>query len=473
MEGIKFFIVDFCSARALISRLDEILKDSSCQTFKIQPEFGHVQDETSLAVELAQKISAFAPDLIFLMLSPQRLPLAEVLFHAMREEQGLKVPVLAVADGGQPEDMLAVLRYGAADFITPPLQATDILPRIWRLLEPVPEEANITQRLKTKLGLKKIIGRNPHFLEMLERIPQLAQYDTGILVSGETGTGKELCARAIHYLGPRAPSPFVPVNCGAIPLELVENELFGHERGAFTGADQAKNGLFTEAHRGTIFLDEIDCLPPLAQIKLLRVLQEKEYRPLGATRMKKVDVRVIAATNIELEQAVGEGKFRQDLYYRLSIILIPLMPLRERAEDIPLLARHFLGQFAVKFNKPVKDFSPSAFQKLALHRWPGNVRELEHVVERAVILSRQETIQTDDIILSNLEASRGYESFQESKARMIAQFEKDYLHMILQAHQGNISRAAQSAKKNRRAFWELIRRHRIDVYQFKNMGTPG
>jgi DNA-binding NtrC family response regulator len=277
-----------------------------------------------------------------------------------------------------------------------------------------------------------------------------------------------LYARAIHYGSVRAGRPFMPVNCGAIPAELVENELFGHERGAFTSAATLQTGLIEEANGGTLFLDEIDCLPVFAQVKLLRFLQEKEYRPLGSSKIRRADVRIIAASNLNLEEAVANGKVRQDLYYRLNIISLILPPLRERREDIPLLAHYFLARYASELDKEVHEFSAEALQLLMVHHWPGNVRELEHVVERAVVLSESSTLQPHDLVISTPAVrNNGQESLQEAKAKEIARFERDYIQGLLSACKGNITRAAQVAKKNRRAFWQLIQKHQIDVARFK------
>ncbi len=319
-----------------------------------------------------------------------------------------------------------------------------------RLQRQVRESEIVTQALKEKLGLRQLIGESPAFLAEIRKIPVMARCDVSVLISGETGTGKEVCARAIHYLGPRAHNPFVPVNCGATPAELVENELFGHERGAFTDASTSQCGLIHEAEGGTLFLDEVDSLPALAQVKLLRFLQEKEYRRLGSTKTYQANVRIIVATNSDLEETVRTGKLRRDLYYRLNVLLLPLPPLRERREDIPLLARHFLAKYAAKFSKQVMDFSADAMPALMLYDWPGNVRELEHIVERAVVLSEQAVIHKADIVLPHIETPACQDSFQEAKAKVVAQFEKTYIQDLLRAHQGNITKAAQAAQKNRR-----------------------
>ena len=340
--------------------------------------------------------------------------------------------------------------------------------RVLRLRQHPAEEDALPQPSEEKSGLPQLLGESPAFLAEIRKIPLLAQCDVNVLISGETGTGKELCARAIHYLSPRAGRPFIAVNCGAIPVELVENELFGHERGAFTDASTAQGGLIHEAEGGTLFLDEIACLPLLAQVKLLRFLQDKEYRRLGSTKTQQGDVRVVAAMNIDLEEAVREGKLRQDLYYRLNIIPLVLPPLRERREDIPLLARYFLAKYAARLNKDVTDCSPDVMQLLVLYEWPGNVRELEHTIERAVVLSEQAVIHKADIILPRVAAAAHQDSFQEAKAKVIARFERTYIQGLLLAHQGNITKAARAAQKNRRAFWQLMRKHLIDAHSFKS-----
>lgn len=466
MKEAKIFLLDLNPAGGLSRTLRRILESPLNLGIQLRHEVVPFIEPAFSGIDLSSIISRFNPDLIFLVLSGGHLKQTDALFQSMGREPW-ELPIIAVIEECQPDQMLALLKLGAADFITPPLKAIDVLPRLWRLLEQTRRSGILTHRLKEKLGLNQFVGESAAFLALVRKIPLVAKCDATILISGETGTGKELCARAIHYLGPRMGKPFVPVDCGAIPTELMENELFGHVRGAFTGASSSQAGLIHEAEGGTLFLDDIDCLPLSAQVKLLRLIQEKEYRGLGSPKVRQADVRIIAATNLDLGEVVRKGQFRQDLYYRLNIIPLILPPLRERREDIPLLACHFIDKYAAEFNNRVTGFTSEAMQRLVLYEWPGNVRELEYVVERAVLLSEQAVIRGADIVLPDQKATESRESFKEAKVKIIAQFEKSYLQGLLLAHQGNISKAAQAAQKNRRAFWQLIRKHRIDVRSFK------
>lgn len=404
------------------------------------------------------------PSLIFLILPRNEFAAGAALIQSLLQLRPESSVIVVIEECG-PSETLDLLQMGASDFITPPLRISDVLPRAWHLLNQLNCE-RVVHSLKEKVGLKLLVGKTENFLAQLKKIPLIAKCDSHVLITGETGTGKEMCARAIHYLSPRAQQPFVPVNCGAIPVDLVENELFGHERGAFTGANEARHGVIEEAKEGTLFLDEIDCLPLLAQVKLLRFIQEKEYRKLGSSRVSRIDVRVIVASNISLEEAVRKGHMRQDLYYRLNVVSITMPSLRERREDTALLAHHFLEKYADKFHKNVSTISSEAVQKLINYDWPGNIRELEHTIERAVIFCESTVLGDRDIVLP-VPARRVAESFQQAKARMVAHFEKDYVQRLLICYDGNISRAAQAARKNRRAFWELIRKHHINVHHFK------
>ena len=404
--------------------------------------------------------------LIFLLLPPGHAAPGGALIQTIRKDQP-DLPVIAVVDQLGATETLELFRMGASDLITLPLRRGDTLPRVWRLLEQQERRKSVVHTLVERIRLKLMVGQAPNFLAEIKKIPLIARCDSRVLISGETGTGKEMCARAIHYLSPRKSGPFVSVNCGAIPTELVENELFGHERGAFTGANTSKQGLIQEAEAGTIFLDEIDCLPPMSQVKLLRFLQEKEYRRLGSSKTRQADVRVLAATNAPLEEALHSGRIRQDLYYRLNVFSISLPPLRERRSDIPTLVQHFIAKYSTEGNQRTIRISAAALQKLVFYDWPGNVRELEHTIERAVMFCETGTLVEADIVLPVQRRWSPAESFQKAKAKVIEQFEKEYIQNLLLSYGGNISRAAQAANKNRRAFWELIRKHRLDVQTFK------
>jgi DNA-binding NtrC family response regulator len=399
-------------------------------------------------------------DIIVLCLQSTRREWAEAIMVAVGETGG--VPTLVIlADGAEPKTICELLDCGAEDFITAPVRAGDLLPRLWRLRQAGLEETVLKRTLTEKQGLSEFVGESGALLSAIERIPAVAKCDVSVMLTGETGTGKELCARAIHYLSGRADGPFVPLNCGAIPVELVENELFGHEQGAYTGANSSATGLLLSADGGTVLLDEVDSLPLAAQVKLLRFLQERQFQPLGSRKTCTADIRIIAASNIDLEEATRTGQFRRDLFYRLNVIPIHLPPLRERREDIPLLARHFLQKYAWKFGKTVSAFGPGAMYKLMAYDWPGNVRELENMIERAVVLSPRSVLQGTDLALPVLSPSDTFETFRELKARTIEQFERNYLQQVLLAHEGNITRASEAAGKDRRAFWELMRKHNL------------
>jgi len=405
------------------------------------------------------------PDLVVLIASDSSLSHRAHLLKSVNETAG-EIPLILAIEPCQSAEVIELLQLGASDFIVSPFQAQEVLTRAWRLLRTIEAHPKCVSSAPQP-GLNKIIGESPAFLAQLRRIPVISKCEANVLIGGETGTGKELYARAIHYSSTRAGKPFMPVNCGAIPTELVENELFGHQRGAFTSAATLQPGLIEEANGGTLFLDEIDCLPLSAQVKLLRFLQEKEYRPLGSAKVRRADVRIIAASNLNLEEAVGTGKVRQDLFYRLNIISLLLPPLRDRREDIALLSRHFLHKYSAEFDKEVEDLSDEALNKLMVHNWPGNVRELEHVIERAIVMCEGPRIQMTDIVLSTTEAQPPQQSLQEAKAQEIARFERNYIQGLLSACKGNITRAAQVARKNRRAFWQLIQKYEIDVAKFK------
>lgn len=456
---------------------------SACLKNLIWAEFGeavvlrHEQPEHGHAVPLATAFHAarqsFGPDLMLLLLGAGEPCDAEALVsvpQVARVGQSLVV----VADAEERTILQRFLELGVRDFLLPPLRPLDVRLRLRHLLSAQHREAMEFVRMRKRVGLAQLVGESPALLTQVRKIPLLAECEATVLITGETGTGKELCARALHYLSCRSGQPFVPVNCGAIPVELVENELFGHAAGAFTGAGAAQPGLIRQAEGGTLFLDEVDSLPLAAQVKLLRFLQDKEFRPLGARASERANVRVVAASNARLEAAVKERRLREDLYYRLNILHLALPPLRERPEDIPLLARHFLAHYAAEFGRPAREFAPGALRKLAQHGWPGNVRELENAIAHSVALSRQTILGAGDLDLPVAEeAGLPGESFRQLKARIVQEFERSYLSALLARHHGNIAQAARAAQKNRRAFFQLMRKHRIRVERPPGTGPGG
>jgi two-component system, NtrC family, response regulator GlrR len=367
-------------------------------------------------------------------------------------------------DANEISELLAI---GAADSISQNADITEVINKTEYLIQQKNEHSNFINDIRKKHILRKIVGKSPLFVAELEKLPIYAEYDVSVLILGETGTGKELIARSLHYLSPRTEKPFVPINCGAIPSELVENELFGHEKGAYTSATFSQKGLIKEANGGTLFLDEIDSLSLNSQVKLLRFLQDKEYRSLGSAKLHKADIRIIAASNSNLEQLSSEGKFRLDLFYRLNVMQILLPSLKERIDDIFPLANHFLAKYAKEFNKPLYEIEPLAFEKLQFHDWKGNVRELENVIERAVLLTKNNKISAADIFLGQTKKEILQETFQTAKAKVVERFEKSYIQQTLSKYSGNISQAAKAAGKDRRAFFELMKKYQINVDKFR------
>jgi DNA-binding NtrC family response regulator len=333
----------------------------------------------------------------------------------------------------------------------------------------------VLQRLRDAGALSKLVGSAPVFVKAISQLPAVSKSEAAVMIRGETGTGKELVARAIHYMSVRAAYPFVALNCGSLPDTLLEDELFGHEKGAFTGAHARREGLIAQARKGTLFLDEVDTLSTKAQVDLLRVLQDKRFRAIGSVVEREADVRVVAATNASLEQLIRSTTFRADLYYRLCIFTVSLPPLRERKEDVLLLASHFLEKHALE-DRPGLRLSPAARAVLLDWGWPGNVRELENAVLRAIHLCQTESIETADLGLytqheqiSDAAASTadGELSFSIAKRRAIALFEKEYLTRLMAQREGNISQAARVAGKDRSDLRKLLKKHRLDAKVFR------
>ncbi len=332
---------------------------------------------------------------------------------------------------------------------------------------------------REKQALAKLVGTAPAFVEAIKNLPAIAKSDVSILITGDTGTGKELVARAAHYLSDRAAFPFVPLNCGSFPEGLMEVELFGHERGAFTDAHGSRKGLLAQAEGGTLFLDEVDTLPIKAQIDLLRFLQDRTYRVVGSSEERRANVRILAASNAPLFQNATRGDFRLDLYYRLCVFSIHLPPLRERVEDIPILAKYFLEKHAPP-NRPVPSLAPDAVADLLLREWTGNVRELENAMVRGIHLSEGDVIEIGDLSLPPrgkgmpLSLSQGgakLQDFRAMKREAIESFEKTYLTRLMAEHQGNISMAAVSAGKERRDLGRLLKKYHLNAKEFHSIAS--
>ncbi|MDR5684216.1 MAG: sigma-54 dependent transcriptional regulator [Armatimonadota bacterium] len=367
--------------------------------------------------------------------------------------------VIIVTGYGTLEMAVEAMRNGAFDYVPKPFKQDELLVKIRRALEHeqlLEENRQLHEELRRTFKFEGIIGTSPKMQEVLRVAAAVAPTDATVLLYGETGTGKEVLARSIHYQSHRAEGPFVPINCGAIPETLLETELFGHEKGAFTSAVGSRMGKFEAADGGTIFLDEIGDMSAAMQVKLLRVLQERAFERVGGNRVIRVDVRVIAATNKDLRQAIRNGAFREDLFYRLSVVPIELPPLRDRPDDIPVLAQHFLEKYRERYRKPIQGFSAQAVRKLRRYTWPGNVRELEFAVERAVILSRTTEIWAEDLWLGD-----GVPAPAEEAIPALAAVERQHIVRVLQHTEWDTRTAAKTLGLSAAALRKKMDQHGI------------
>lgn len=369
-----------------------------------------------------------------------------------------QLPVIILTAHGSIPNAVEAMQRGAFGYLTKPFDDKELKATIEKALSQQRMSKEI-QRLKSLVkelyGLGNVVARSPAMQRLFQQIAQVADSDATILLFGETGTGKEVMARVAHTNSRRSKGPFVALNCAAIPEALFESELFGHVRGAFTSAHGAKKGLFQSANGGTIFLDEIGEMPLSMQVKLLRAVQEREVREVGSELSTKIDVRIIAATNKDLGEAVKNGSFRNDLYYRISVVPLFIPPLRDRRDDIPLLAQHFLKISNQRANKDVRGFTPTALHRLMVNPWPGNVRELENAIEKAVVMTRQDMITPDLLPSVGVSPDTPLKPLTEAKE----EFERTYLKNVLQLTGGNISRAAQFAGRYRADFYKMLRKY--------------
>ncbi|HOE10691.1 MAG TPA: sigma-54 dependent transcriptional regulator [bacterium] len=416
------------------------------------------------ALELARKDH---PDIAFLDIRIPDMNGLELLTALKSQDPDLVVIMMTAF--GTVETAVQAIKSGAYEYITKPFENDKILVMAANAVERrrlIDRTRRLTEEVQDRRAFEGLIGRSKSMQELYALIKRVAATESTVLIMGESGTGKEVVARAIHAQSPRADKRFVPVNCGALPRDLIESELFGHEKGAFSGAHQRRIGLVEAADRGTLFLDEIADLPADLQVKILRVIEQKEIRRVGSVTDIKVDVRLLSATNRDLEADVKSGRFREDLYYRLSIVPIRIPPLRERTEDIPLLAQHFIEQFNKKMNRSVCGTTPAAMRLLREYPWPGNVRELENTIERALVLRDQGEICEEDLpiqlrrqppeaVNDTYLLDQSELTFQQAREA----FERSYLESLLKANDNNVTRSAMLAGLSRRRLQELIKKY--------------
>jgi len=377
------------------------------------------------------------------------------------------LPVIILTAYGTIESAVEAMKEGAYIYLTKPFDYRELLLQIKNGIEKSKlsrEVKKLRNIVRQNINTKNIIGQSEAMKKVLDLTFLAAESNSNVFISGESGTGKGIIARALHQLSDRKDKPFVSLNCAAIPATLLESELFGFERGAFTGATANKKGLFVQADGGIIFLDEISEIPLAMQGKLLKALEDREFYPLGAQKTVKVDIRIISASNKDIEMEVEKGNFRSDLFYRIHVIPIRMPPLRERKEDIPLLVEHFLEKYAAKMNKSIKSIAPQALQKIMIYSWPGNVRELENIIECAAVMVRNDVITDDMIVLPTQKMDESaFRSFKESKQ----DFERSYLIELMKISRGNVSQAAKIAGKYRADLYALLEKYNLSPLEFR------
>jgi DNA-binding NtrC family response regulator len=448
----RILVVD--DDRAMCQLLTDLLREEACEV-----EVAH-DGESAIEIFRARRFDLVITDLM--MPKMRGIELVERL-----REIDSSAPVLLITAFGTIESAVEAMHAGAFHYVTKPFHNDEIIIHVKRALEQkfLREEV---RRLRTEVQARErfqnIIGQSEAMQRVYEIIAQVSDLPANVLIEGESGTGKELIARAIHASSARASGPFIAVNCAAIPETLLESELFGYVRGAFTDAKKDRRGLFQEAHGGVLFLDEIGEVPLTLQAKLLRVLEDKEVRPLGANQAVKVDTRLLSASNRNLDELARAGKFRQDLYYRLNVIRIELPPLRRRAEDIPLLVNHFVQKFAAGANRKVDGIEPAALAALKAYDWPGNIRELEHTVERAVLLGKSAVVSLDDLPPELFPRGDSAVVVEQALAKQLSlrDLERDYIAKVLEATHGNKTEAARILGVDRTTLYR-----KLEEFKFK------
>jgi two-component system response regulator GlrR len=418
----------------------------------------NVESAASAKIALGT-LKSFQPHMIISDLRMEGMD-GMALFEQVRQQYP-HMPVVIMTAHGTIPDAINATKQGVFSYLTKPFESQELLETVQKAIQLQP---SYTQNVpKESTWRENIISRSAVMESLLQQTKQVAQSDFSLLIHSASGTGKELLAKAIHQASKRHDKPFTAINCAAIPEQLLESELFGHAKGAFTGAGKNHVGLFQATNGGTLFLDEIGDMPMSFQVKLLRALQEKEIRPVGSTQSVKIDVRIISATHKNLQQAIIDKTFREDLYYRLNVVELELPPLSERREDIPLLAQHFLCNVEMNSGSKVKGFSSEAMELLISAPWPGNIRQLQNVVEQSVALSTESLINVSLVQSALREKTSKLPSFQEARD----QFERDYLANLLEITGGNVSQAARIAQRNRTEFYKLLNRHHLNAEGFR------
>ena len=451
---------------------DEMIVCESCK--RILEEEGYEVATALSGKEAFEKMKTHPFDIVITDLKMPEIDGMEVL-RTLRKEYPDSI-IIMITGFSTVETAVEAMKLGAFDYIPKPFTPDEVSIVVKKAIEKkslMLENIYLRQELQGKYGFHNIVGKSKKMQEIYRIIAKVAMTDSTVLIYGQSGTGKELIARAIHFNSPRREKQFVPVDCAVLSENLLESELFGHVRGSFTGAVTTKPGLFEVADGGTVFLDEIGNISLSIQAKLLRVLQEREFTPVGGTKAKKVDIRLIAATNKDLEKMIKEEVFREDLYYRLNIVPIYLPTLKERQEDIPLLAVHFLKKYAEEMGKTVKGFTPEAMEKLMRYPWPGNVRELENVIERTVVMIDDEMVRVEHLILPGQQEKEVLENqipmtseeLKEIKKQMrekaVEEIERAFVLSALERHQWNVTRAAEEVGMLRPNFQALMRKYNL------------
>jgi len=453
---------------------DEMIVCESCQ--RILKEEGYEAEIALSGKEAFEKMKEHPFDIVITDLKMPGIDGMEVL-KTLRKEYPDTI-VIMITGFSTVETAVEAMKLGAFDYIPKPFTPDEVTVVVKKAIEQkslLLENIYLRHELQEKYGFHHIVGKSKKMQDIYRTIEKVAPTDRTVMVYGGTGTGKELVARAIHFNSPRRDKPFVPVDCAVLSENLLESELFGHVKGSFTGAITTKPGLFEVAEGGTLFLDEVGNISMSIQAKLLRVLQEKEFKPVGGTTSKKANIRLIAATNKDLEKMIKDGTFMEDLYYRLNIVPLHLPPLKDRPEDIALLAVHFLKKYAEEMGKTIKGFTPEAMDRLLKSPWPGNVRELEHVIERTVVMMEEEMVRPEHLLLKNQEEKEGEvpsipmtsEELKEIKKQLrekaVEDVEKAFVIKALERHNWNVTRAAEEVGMLRPNFQALMRKYNLRV----------